>query len=101
MAKFRKRLKNYSKILKLSLKNSTQLWLHSAWLGLAIKDNDKYVAITRVSIPEKLLDSIKAVELLPKFTQDIEDRIEKALDNKPDFGFDFKNWGLAPSRARK
>jgi hypothetical protein len=48
-----------------------------------------------------MLDSIKAFELLPKFTQDIEDRIEKALDNKPDFGFDYKNWRLAPSRARK
>jgi len=78
--------------------NITLASLSMAW---AIKNNDVSVAITGVSKPEQLLDSIKAVELLPKFTQDIEDRIEKALDNKPDFGFDFKNWGLAPSRARK
>ena len=69
-----------------------------AW---AINNNDVSVTITGVSKPELLLDSIKAVELLPKFTQDIENIIEKALDNKPDFGFDFKNWRVAPSRARK
>ncbi len=42
-----------------------------AW---AINNNDVSVTITGVSKPELLLDSIKAVELLPKFTQDI--RIE-------------------------
>jgi len=56
-----------------------------AQLGLAwcIKNPNVTTAITAASKPEQIEDSLKALNLLPKLTTEIMDRIDKILGNKP------------------
>eukprot|EP01101_Sappina_pedata_P012793 TRINITY_DN89_c0_g1_i4.p1 TRINITY_DN89_c0_g1~~TRINITY_DN89_c0_g1_i4.p1 ORF type:complete len:373 (-),score=172.12 TRINITY_DN89_c0_g1_i4:235-1296(-) len=56
-----------------------------AQLGLAWCTKNKNVStvITGASRPEQVVENFKALEVLPKLTQEILDEIETILDNKP------------------
>lgn len=58
-----------------------QAALAMAWV---LKNPNVASAITGASRPEQVHKSIKALEVLPKMTDDIMKEIEGVLDNKPE-----------------
>ncbi|KAJ7143857.1 voltage-gated potassium channel beta-2 subunit [Mycena epipterygia] len=59
---------------------STPTALALAWLA---KNPNTSTIILGVSSPEQLLQNLKALEVLPKMTDDVMQQIEKILDNTP------------------
>ena len=55
---------------------------HLALAWIAIKPHTSTV-ILGASKPEQLLDNLKALEVLPKLTPEVLEKVEKILDNKP------------------
>ncbi|KAI0629488.1 Aldo/keto reductase [Trametes polyzona] len=55
---------------------------HLALAWLAVNPNTSTV-ILGASKPEQVLDNLKALEVIPKLTPEVLDKIEKILDNKP------------------
>ena len=43
-------------------------------------------------IPEEVEDSVKAIEFLPKYTKELDDKIEKILDNTPKQLLNWMKW---------
>lgn len=54
--------------------------IHTPWL--AANPNTSTV-ILGASKPEQVVDNLKALEVIPKLTPEILEKIEKILDNKP------------------
>jgi aryl-alcohol dehydrogenase-like predicted oxidoreductase len=48
------------------------------------KNPNTSTIILGVTSPQQLLDNLKALEVLPKLTDNIMEQIEKILDNKPE-----------------
>jgi len=44
-------------------------------------------------------DNIKAIEIYKKITPEIAERIEKIMNNRPEYGLDWKKW--APKTPRR
>jgi aryl-alcohol dehydrogenase-like predicted oxidoreductase len=60
--------------------NCTVTHLALAWLA---KNPNTSTVILGASKPEQVLDNLKALEVLPKLTPEIMDKIESILQNKP------------------
>jgi len=58
-----------------------------AWL---VKNKDVSTAIIGSKKPQQLEENLKAVELAKNITPEIEEKLEKVLNNRPDGGFDWK-----------
>ena len=52
-------------------------------LAWVLKNTNISSAITDVSKPEQVFKSVKALDLLPKLTDEVMEEIEKILGNKP------------------
>ncbi|MEW6746916.1 MAG: aldo/keto reductase [Planctomycetota bacterium] len=48
--------------------------------------------ITGASRPEQVVENMKALDVVPRLTPDVMERIEKVLDNKPHPEIDFRTW---------
>lgn len=59
---------------------TTPTALALAWVA---KNPNTSTVILGASSPQQILDNLKALEVLPKLTDDIMAKIEKILDNKP------------------
>ncbi|TFK21530.1 voltage-gated potassium channel beta-2 subunit [Coprinopsis marcescibilis] len=66
-------------------KLAEELGTNPAALALAwvARNPNTGTVIIGASSPEQVLDNLKALEVLPKLTPEIQERIEKILDNKP------------------
>ncbi len=51
-----------------------------AWLA---KNPNTSTVILGASKPEQVVDNLKALDVIPKLTPEIMEKIEKILDNKP------------------
>jgi len=67
-------------------------------LGWAIRNKDVSTCIFGASKPSQVDDNVKAVEIYHKITPEIEERIEKLLDNRPASNMDWKKWKQYPPR---
>jgi len=67
-----------------------------AWL---IKNKDVSTAIIGSKKPEQLEENIKAIELAKNITPEIEEKLEKVLNNRPEAGFDWKT--RTPMKPRR
>lgn len=60
--------------------NTTATALALAWIA---KNPNTSTVILGASKPQQVIDNLKALEVLPKLTPDIMEKIEKILGNKP------------------
>jgi len=60
--------------------NTTPTALALAWVA---KNPNTSTVILGASNPQQILDNLKALEVLPKLTPEIMEKIEKILKNKP------------------
>jgi len=81
----RKTLRGIAEISKEAGMSMPQFSL--AWL---VKNKDVSTAIIGSKKPEQLEENIKAVELAKNITPEIEEKLEKVLNNQPQAGFDWK-----------
>lgn len=51
-----------------------------AW---ALKNKDVTTALIGANTPQQLLENVGAVKFIEKITNQIDERVEKILDNKP------------------
>lgn len=58
-----------------------------AWI---LKNPNVSTAITGASKPEQVKQNMKALESVPKLTDDVMEKIEKILNNKPQLDWDFR-----------
>jgi len=89
----RKMFKEFEEIAKEFGGTIPQLAL--AW---ALRSKDVSSAICGHSKVSQVEDNCKAAEMLKKFTPEIDAKIEKLLNNRPDPGMDFKTFGKSPYR---
>ena len=69
-------------------------------LAWTIKNKDVSTAIIGARKAAQLEENVKSLEVLSKLTPEIEEKIEKILDNRPDSGLDFRTWTpLKPRRT--
>ena len=69
-------------------------------LAWTLKNKDVSTAIVGAKKPSHIEENVKAVEFINSITPEIEERIEKILNNRPDPGVDFRTWApLKPRRA--
>ena len=69
-------------------------------LAWVVKNKDVSTAIIGSKKPAQLEENVKALEILDKITPEVEEKIEKALGNRPDSGLDFRTWTpLKPRRV--
>ncbi|EPQ60308.1 Aldo/keto reductase [Gloeophyllum trabeum ATCC 11539] len=61
-----------------------------AWVA---KNPNTSTVILGASKPEQVLDNLKAIEVIPKLTPEVMDKIEKILGNKPE---PISTWGRPP-----
>jgi voltage-dependent potassium channel beta subunit len=85
--------KGFEEIAKSLGGNITQLAL--AWV---LRNKDVSSAICGFSSVSQVEDNLKALDLLKKFTPEIDEKLEKILNNKPETGLDYKSWKPLPSR---
>jgi len=67
-----------------------------AWL---VRNKDVSTAIIGSKKPEQLAENLKAVELAKNITPEIEEKLEKVLNNKPESGLDWKT--RSPMKPRR
>lgn len=69
-----------------------QLGASMAQLALAWTLKNPYVSttITGASRPEQVVENMKALDILPKLSAEVMDKIESILDNKPDEAHDWR-----------
>ncbi|KAI8990662.1 Aldo/keto reductase [Trametes punicea] len=77
-----KQLKAVNQLAELAEKELNCKINHLALAWLAVNTNTSTV-ILGASKPEQVVDNLKALEVIPKLTPEILERIEKILDNKP------------------
>lgn len=78
-----------------------ELGCSQAQLALAwtIVNSDTSTCIFGATKVEQVEDNIKALEVASKWTPEIEEKIEKLLDNQPEPAMDFNIWG--PKKPRR
>lgn len=59
---------------------TTPTVLALAWVA---KNPNTSTVILGASSPQQVLENLKAIEVIPRLTDDIMSKIEKILDNKP------------------
>ncbi|PPQ77558.1 hypothetical protein CVT25_011418 [Psilocybe cyanescens] len=74
-----RKVRELSKLAKDEL-NTTATALALAWIA---KNPNTSTVILGASKPQQVIDNLKALEVLPKLTPDIMEKIEKILGNKP------------------
>jgi len=67
-------------------------------LAWVLRNKDVSSALCGFSKVQHVEENVKAVEVYKKFTPEIDERIEKLLDNKPETGTNFKSFNKLPSR---
>jgi voltage-dependent potassium channel beta subunit len=87
------------KLLKLK-EISERLGFTLSQLAIAwtIKNPDVSTCIVGASKPEQLEENLKALDLLEVYTKDVEDEIEKILDNTPQGEMDWLYFNRLPGR---
>jgi voltage-dependent potassium channel beta subunit len=77
--------KNIEKVKKLKTiaekLGTNRVLLAYAWV---LKNPNVSSAITGASKPEQVIESVKALEIIPKLTDEVMEEIEAVLENKPD-----------------
>lgn len=78
------------------------LGISSAQLALAwtLKSKDVSTAIIGSRKLEQLEDNIKALEAVSKITPEVEERLEKILNNQPEVEFDYREFKPAETRRK-
>lgn len=71
--------------------------LAMAW---CIANPDVSTAITGASRPEQLIETCKAIQLLPKLTVDVQRRIEEIFKSEPTPKMDLKVFAPQPNRRK-
>jgi voltage-dependent potassium channel beta subunit len=69
-------------------------------LAWVIKNSDVSTCIVGASKPEQLEENLKSLELVELFTNEIEEEVEKILDNAPQGEMDWLNFNRLPPRRR-
>jgi aryl-alcohol dehydrogenase-like predicted oxidoreductase len=59
-------------------------------LAWCLKNEDVSTVITGASKPEQVVENMKAIDKVDFLTDDVMERIEEILDNKPDQPEDFR-----------
>jgi aryl-alcohol dehydrogenase-like predicted oxidoreductase len=67
-------------------------------LAWAIANTDVTTALLGFTKIEQVDENLKAVELLKKWTPEIEKRINEIFNNDPEADMDFRKWGDMASR---
>lgn len=62
-------------------------------------NQDTSVALVGATSMSQIEDNIKAVELLKRWNQTLEDKVAKILNNQPESELDFNTW--SPSTPRR
>lgn len=69
-------------------------------LAWTLKNKDVSTAIIGSRKPAQIEENIKAMEFIKSITPEVEEKIDKILNNRPDLGLDFRTWGpVKPRRA--
>jgi len=79
-----------------------ELGCNQAQLAMAwcISNPDVSTAITGASRPEQLVDTVKALEVIPKLTPEVQKRIEEIFGSEPTPKMDFKGWKPLANRRK-
>ncbi len=91
--KFFKRLRGLGDLAK-ELK-CTQAQLCLAW---CLVNKDVSTAIVGASKPEQMLDNIGAVELVKRWTPEIDKKMEEIMQNTPQPPLNWRTWQPLPQR---
>jgi len=75
--------------------NCSQAQLALAW---TLKNKDVSTAIFGATKTSQVEDNVKAVEIYKKITPEIEEKIEKLIENRPKPGMNWKKWSAFPPR---
>jgi len=67
-------------------------------LAWTIRNTDVSTAMIGASTVKQLSENLKALELLPKLTKEVEEKIEQILGNKPRRELNWANMQPAPGR---
>jgi len=67
-------------------------------LAWTLRNKDVSSALCGFTKVQQVEENVKAVEIYKKFTPEIDERIEKLLDNRPDPGMNFKSFSKLPYR---
>ena len=73
----------------------SQAQLCLAW---CIMNKDVSVALIGASKPEQIAENLKAVDVMKKWTPEIEKKIEEIMQNKPDAPLNWRYWKPMPAR---
>lgn len=76
----------------------SQAQLAMAW---CIKNPDVSTAITGATRPEQLVETVKAIDILPKLTKEVLQRIEKIFNSEPIGKRNAKDFKPYPNRRRQ
>lgn len=76
----------------------TQAQLAMAW---CIKNPDVSTAITGATRPEQLIETVKAIDILPKLTKEVLQRIEAIFNSEPIGKRNAKDFKPYPNRRRQ
>ena len=71
-----------------------------AQLALAwdLRNKDVSTAICGFTKVSQVEENVKALDLLKQFTPEIDEKLEKLLNNRPETGINYKTWQKFPSR---
>lgn len=69
--------------LKLGLPVELQCSVAALALAWLVRNPNTSTVILGASSPHQVVDNLKALEVIPKLTPEIMEKIEKILDNKP------------------
>jgi len=59
---------------------------------------DVSTALIGARTVQQLEDTVEAVNILKKFTPELDQKIESVLNNRPSQSMDFRKWAPLPSR---
>jgi len=76
----------------------TQTELALAWV---IRNTDVSSAVFGATKPEQIIENIKSLNVLKKWTPELENEIEKILDNQPRPRNDWRKWGAGKPRREE
>ena len=94
------KIEKTSEIFKVLEEIAKTLEATLAQLALAwtLRNKDVSTTLCGFSKVSQVEDNVKAVEIYKKITPEIEEKIEKLFNNRPDPGFNFKTFGPLPYR---
>ncbi len=73
----------------------TQAQLSLAW---CIMNKDVSVALVGASRPQQIEENLKTVEVMKKWTPEVEKKIEEIMQNRPEPALNWRTWQPQPHR---